>query len=421
MRLVAAVLLLAGSPLLAGGFAIQEQGAVGQGRSFAGAAAQWDDAQSQWANPALLTQAAGGSLAGSVNTLFIRSAQADRGTTISNILGTRPVGGGDGGNPFAPVVPVPSGAAALRVGPDTVIGVSLNSPFGLIVNYDAGWFGRYDSLRSKLNTYNLALSVAHRFGALSVGAGIDPQYINAELTSALPNSLGAADGAQRLKGDDWSVGWHAGATLDLGELRLAAAWRSGIRHRLKGQLAISGLSGPLAAGNRVVEAEAPIGLPATGSLAARWQVTPALALLTNLTWTQWSRFDAIRVVTAGGTTVQEQDYRDTISLAFGGDWRVDERWTLRAGVQRDETPTRDGLRTTRVPDGDRTWLSAGATVEPAPGWRLSASYSHIFVSTEAIDRSEPFFAGTPLATTVAVRSSNSGGVDILGLSAAYAW
>ena len=61
--------------------------------------------------------------------------------------------------------------------------------------------------------------------------------------------------------------------------------------------------------------------------------------------------------------MNEQFYRDTYSMALGAEYDVDDRLTLRAGTMFDESPITDEYRTTRVPDGDRTWLSVGASYD----------------------------------------------------------
>lgn len=405
-------------PASAGGFFVQEQSAVAQGRAFAGAAANADDAQSQWFNPALLTSSRSDGIAGSASLLFLRTEQANQGTTLNG----RPVNGGNGGNPFYPVTPVPSAAVAFRIAPDTVVGLSVNAPFGLIVNYDPDWFGRYDSIRSRLFTMNIGASVAQRFGPFSVGVGVDPQYIEAELTSALPNPLpipgGAPDGLQQLKGNDWTIGWHAGATFEQGPVTLGVSYRKGVTHRLDGDLIVSGLLGPLAAANGTQDATATVSLPSILSFGAKIQATPRLAISAGANRFTWSRFDAIRIRTAAGQNLtQEQDYRNTWSYAVGADYAATDALTLRAGVQRDQTPTTDEFRSTRVPDGNRTFLSAGGSYAVSEALRLNASYTHIFVSEERIDRTDPFFQGTPLASAATTRSLNSGAGDILSVSA----
>ncbi len=95
------------------------------------------------------------------------------------------------------------------------------------------------------------------------------------------------------------------------------------------------------------------------------------------------------------------------------------RLTLRAGSMYDQTPTRDGFRTTRVPDGNRIWATAGATAKLNRRVDVSLSYAHIFVDTAQVDRTDPLFAGTPAVTTVDTRSTNSGHANEIASSVTF--
>jgi len=50
------------------------------------------------------------------------------------------------------------------------------------------------------------------------------------------------------------------------------------------------------------------------------------------------------------------------------------------GIAYDETPVpRDSLRSPRVPDNDRTWLTLGTTYRYSPNLTFDFGYAHIFV------------------------------------------
>ena len=108
-----------------------------------------------------------------------------------------------------------------------------------------------------------------------------------------------------------------------------------------------------------------------------------------------------------------QNYRDTWSYALGGEYDVSPRLTLRAGTMYDQTPTIDAYRTTRVPDGNRWWASAGATARMNDHVAFNVSYAHVFVKAADVNRIDPLFAGTPAVTTISTLSNNTGNVDQL--------
>lgn len=421
LRAPTAVLLAVSAvPVLASGFALREGSPGSVGRAFAGEGAIADSPATIWYNPAGMTLLEGTTVTAGAHLLFINSRQFERGSTrtVPGQPAPIPTGGADGGNPFNPIVLIPTLYGAMQLTDRLTVGIGVNAPFGLRVDYDDGWFGRYDSLRSELSTYNVQPSLAWKLSDnLSIGGGISIQYIHAELTNALPNlSPAVADGLARVDGDDISLGWNIGVLVGSGPARVGVHYRSRVKHELKGVFETSGLVGPLAGGNRSVDARAPITLPDSLSFSAMVTPAPGVRLLGTAEWTNWSLFDAIRIQDSGGGAIStsEQDYKDSWSLHFGGEYDVTNRWTLRAGVATDSTPTVDSLRSSRVPDGDRTWLSAGASMRLNDSMELRLSYAHVWVTPEELDRTDGFYEGTPAAVETVIRSRNRGNVDMLG-------
>lgn len=420
--LIAAVAATAGtSPAFAGGFHLKEQSPAGVGRAFAGEAALARDASSIFHNPAGMTRLGRGAVELGSHFLLVDSSQADLGSTRDGpFSGAVPAGGGDGGNPFDRLVPVPSAYGAFRLGQSKVwLGLGVSAPFGLKVDYDEGWFGRYDSLRSELKTINVQPSVAYALSdTVSVGAGLSFQWMRAELTNALPNlAPGQPDGLLQLKGRDMSIGWNIGMLLDRPGLRIGLHYRSRVSHDLQGSLAVTGLLGPLAGRNLKTEVTSPLTTPDIASAGIILHPNRPLRLLASANWYNWSNFREIRVRSQGSTILRSpQNYKDSWSASAGLELDLSRSVTARAGVMHDRTPTRDWFRTTRVPDGDRTWLTAGASTLVRPALSLNLSYAHVFVSSERIDRSETFYAETPASTQVRTRARGTGNVDMLTIS-----
>lgn len=414
----AAVAFLAATPAFAGGFFLQEQSPLAVGRAFAGEAAIGDSAATVWYNPAGMTRLPGTSFELGTHILDIESAQSDRGST-RGVTGTLqlPTGGGDGGNPFARPILVPAGYLSAQIADTRLwLGLGISAPFGLKVIYDDDFFGRYDSIGSDIKSFNIQPSVAYKISdRISVGAGLDIQTFKATLTSALPNvSPALPDARSRIDGEDLSFGWNAGVLVDLGQVRLGGHYRSSVKHTLDGALQVEGLVGPLAGGNGSRFGLAPVSTPDIATVSAVFGAD-RLRLLGSVNWYNWSRFERIRVSTPGGTVLadSEQQYRDTWSYSGAVEYDVSDKFTLRAGSMFDQTPTRDEFRTTRVPDGNRIWASTGLTMRVSEAVALNASYAHIFVKTKQIDRTDPFFVGTPAATSARIRSENSGNVDMV--------
>ena len=416
---VSLIALAAAAPALAGGFYLQEQSPLDVGRAFAGSAAIGDSAATVWYNPAGITQLPGANLELGAHLLEVESHQSDRGSTRSGPggAGSFATGGNSGGNPFSQPVLVPSGYGSFQVTPRLWVGLGVSFPFGLKVVYDEQFFGRYDSIKSDLHDVNIQPSVAYKINdQISIGGGVDIQTLKADLESALPNlSPALPDGRIRIKGQDLAFGWNAGITANFGALKLGGHYRSHINHELDGNVEITGLLGPLAGSNGSRAGTAPISTPDIATVSAVFAVKPDLRLLGSVNWYNWSRFKRITVENASGAVFldSEQRYRDTWSYSGAAEADISKKLTLRAGGMFDETPTRDGFRTTRVPDGNRIWATGGLTYHVSDRVALNTSYAHVFVATRQIDRGDPLFAGTPAVINVRTRSENSGNVDMV--------
>ena len=453
--LSAAGLLALPLPALAGGFYLQEQSPKETGRALAGAGAAADDPSAIFFNPAAMTNLPGIQMSAGASALMATAHQSNRGSTRTvpagpPLLGPLPVTGNDGGNPFDKVIPVPSFYVTGQVTDRLWLGLGVNAPFGLKLDYDDGFFGRYDSLYTNLKTYNIQTSAAFRLNDhFSIGGGADIQYVKVTLTNALPQlaptqiialpgtpavgstipGVGIAgstiplagtvvtlfDGSAKVKGNDWTVGWNAGLFYSSSDTNIGISYRSAIRHQLTGTQTISGLQGPIAAANGTLAASAPLDLPDIVTVGFMHRLTPALRAMVSARWYNWSKFKGIAITTAAGTSNKELDYRDSYSVSLGGEYDVSPALTLRAGTMFDRTPTNAQHLTTRVPDGDRAWLSGGATWNLSPALALNLSYAHTFVEKANIIRPDSYYP-SPATVTVTTRSLATGNADQLAAS-----
>ena len=401
-------------PALAGGFYLQEQSPIEIGRALSGGAAAGDDPSTIYFNPAAMTELQGVQLSAGASALMASAHQTNRGSyrSVPGSTVRVPVTGGDGGNPFESVIPVPSFYASAQVTDKLWLGLGVNAPFGLKLEYADDFFGRYDSLYTNLKTYNIQPSAAYKLtDNLSIGGGVDVQYVKATLTNALPqvSPLVPTDGFTSLKGDDWSVGWNAGLFYTTGDTNFGVHYRSGISHKLQGTQIISGVAAPLTAANGEFAATAPLDLPDIVTVSMMHRLTPQLRAMITGKWYNWSKFKGIAVTSATGTTNKELDYRDSYSVSVGGEYDVSPALTLRAGTMFDRTPTNPQYLTTRVPDGDRVWLTGGATWNMSEMMALNLSYAHTFVEKANIIRPDSYFPApaTVTATTLAQTSGNA--------------
>lgn len=383
-------------------FYLQEQSARAAGRAFSGEAAD-TGAASLWWNPASIAGMTDAEATLNASLILPRGKVGDTGTLIRRPGGTFAPVGGDAvtRNPINNGV-LPSGAIAIPLGDRVAVGLAITSPYSFTTDYPETSWARYSALKTELRTIDIQPTLAVAVTDwLRIGAGANIEYTDASLANALPNlSTALPDGRQELKGNGWDLGWSAGFQMHNDFATIGVAYKSAIKHNLKGDLEVSGLVGPLAGSNMALsDVEANFYTPAQVIVGARFRLTDRLTLNGQVVHYGWSKFDAIRL----GAPINEalpQNYRDSWSLATGVDYAASSKLTLRAGIQHAQTPTRDGERDARVPDSDRWNYAIGASYALTPGFTLDAGANYVSFEDTTIDRVTAAYPGTAAQTPI---------------------
>ncbi|MDB5396896.1 MAG: rane protein involved in aromatic hydrocarbon degradation [Rhodospirillales bacterium] len=424
-----------------GSFYIQEQSAAGVGRAQAGNVVAADDASTIYFNPAGLSELEGIQAAGGIDLIVPDSGLTNNGSVNRSTGaflahpssgGFVPASGGNGGNPGS-ASPVPDFYVSYQM-PDSPLtfGLGVSSPFGFASKYAQDSFARYDSIDSFIETVDIAPTVAWKINEwLSIGAGLDEQYTYIKLRQALPNPLTiggpvpSTDGRLTLTGHTWSTGFNMGILLKpTPDTKIGFSYRYGITHNIdKGSVTFSGLTGPLAARNGNVGASAQLDLPDIVSVGIAQKISPELTLLGEVDYYSWSNFKqiAVHLFDNSGDLITPENYKDTFSVALGGEYQLTDQVKLRAGVKFDQTPTIDAFRDTRVPDGDRYWLAGGLHYQISENLGLDGSYAHIFVDDSNININRPFYstAPFPIPTSSTIKATSTVSLDILTVGFTY--
>jgi len=381
----------------AAGFSLTEQSVTGLGRSFAGGAAMANDATTIYYNPAGITRLKSDEAVVGASVISL-TADFDK-TSGTDAIGN-PLSGGEGG----PVGKLGGPATlyyASKLNDDWYWGFGFNAPFGLATEYDRDWVGRYQATYSRVMIINIQPTIARKVSEeFSWGFGLDIQYMEVKLENALDfgsicfgqvgpvtcTGLGltpqGADGYVSLEGNSVSYGWNGGLLWEHDGTRLGVTYRSQVKHSLEGDADFSNTPAVFAGLGVFTDTgiEADFDTPELISFGVVREVNDEWTVSFDLTRTGWDSFQELRVRFDNPNqpdSVQPEHWNDVYKASIGADWRMNAAWTLRAGYGYDNSPVADADRTARLPDGDRTWLSAGATWHYSDRTDISVGYAYL--------------------------------------------
>lgn len=377
---------------MAAGFALSEQSGSGLGNAFAGAAAVAEDASTIYFNPAGMIYIKGTQVVGAIHSIKPTGHFNDNGTS-TKAIGSGATGG-EGGD-LGHWAFVPNLYYKRDLTEAIKFGLGINSPFGLKTEYEKDWIGRFQGVKSELKTINVNPSLAFKLNEqLSVGFGLSAMWAEATLTSAANLALiGQPESTAKSKGSDWGFGFNLGAIYALDNTRIGLAYRSRVIQHLKGKSTSPATilnANPSNTLNTNIIAD--VTLPETLSLSTLSELNEKWDLLTDVTWTRWSRFEALSVMRENGsnTTLSStiENWSNTLRYSAGLNYKYSDMLKLRTGIAYDEEAISNDYRTVRIPGNDRTWLSFGASYQYTPSTKLDVGYAHLFVKDAKIDENQ---------------------------------
>lgn len=186
------------------------------------------------------------------------------------------------------------------------------------------------------------------FDGVYIGFGVDLLYSEITLNALYPTADPFAPVDAKAAGDGWGVGGNLGLTWLVGEnQRLALTYRSRVDVHTKGDFSLGGnFSTKLQYPNMV-------------GVGYGIQVMENLQVEALVEWLGWSVNDEQSLEIDGISTIQRNDWDDTVTATIGGSWIVNKALVLRAGYSFIPTPVPEETLTPLLIDTDRHIIGCG--------------------------------------------------------------
>lgn len=396
---VAGGLLFASLQAEAGGIMIYEAGHEGTGLANAGSAVMASDPSILMTNPAGISQLAG--------TQINFNAQLILGDVSFSRDNANTFGGNEGGNALK-YLPGSSFFISHQLDERSSIGFGMYGNFGLALDYDDDWAGRYFAQESAIIGVSFQPTYAYKItDDLSVGLG--PRFMLGYFRTEVAvnnNVLGlgnAEDGQLRYKDTDWGTGANVGVLYNLNErTRLGLAWTSKIKLKFEDKPELKKITNPLLrlALNRLDadQLNVDMNVPQTVTTSVSYQFDPQWTLLGSLGWQDWSDFGkvGVEVDTDLGSTARtaQRQYKDTWHASIGAQHQINPKLRWNVGLGYDSSAVDDKDRTVDNPMNEAWRLATGVSYALQDDVDVHMSYTLIYLGDMDVQQTKARSGGS---------------------------
>ena len=391
----------------AAGTALDVQGARATGMASA-TTAFIDDASAIYFNPAGIAQGKGIDAQVGINLIApsfsFKNAETGNKTTM----------------PFNVVTPFQI-YGTYGITDNITAGIGVFTPFGLDLEWPAGWEGRSQITKASQRTYYINPTVAGRFwdNRIRVGAGL--QIVRGTVDLQRDLNFGSSYGHTELGGATWGVGANGGVQVEAIKKYLLAGvtYRSAVHLDFDdGKAHFDGI--PAAFRSQIYDGKVTTGLNLPDQIAMAIATHPMDNLVIDLeaVWFGWGKFHAVEINFPNNpalNSVERKDWDNRVNFHVGGEYTINPHWQARAGVMYDPSPSPPSTLAPDIPDANRLNIAIGGTYKSDTGVFFDLGYQ--FINLFAKTSTNPNFSGEAggivniLALSVGFTQTRKPGMD----------
>jgi len=349
------------------------------GYAGAGLAGRANDAGTVFTNPAGMTRFKESKALVGVTGLYLYAPfNPDENTTVAGRDGdTTEIFGGAN---FAYIHPVSD---------DLKLGISMQNYFGLSLNWQKDWVGRYSSTEVTIIAPQLQPTAAYRVTdwlSIGAGAGLTLGYLQ-DKAAVNNKTLGVPDGSYKLSDTDFAVQGNFGIMIEPSEgTRIGVRYLTETELDFKDKIDFSGVSQIY---DRVPKLDLSVKMPQSIMVGAYHRLNDQWAILGSVGWDDWSRFGKIGVEfsdTAIDTTV-DADFDDTYHVGVGAEYQYTPKLMLTAGFSYDSSMSDSDTRPIDIPLGAMYRYGAGFKYRKSDKMTLGGGLSFLWEGDLEVKRS----------------------------------
>ena len=293
--------------------------------------------------------------------------------------------------------------AAYKINDKLAVGLGVTTPYGNSLVWGDDWDGRYLIQDISFSAIFLQPTISYRIlDNLSIGAGFSIVPGSVELGKALPFvGQDGKEGGVNLSGSTIGYGFNVGVFFQASEkFSVGVDYRSKIDMTMEGGDAKfsvpSSMQGYFPADNTF---SATLPLPANLTLGLGWSPSEKLTLGFDFQYVFWSVYQSLDFDFGTNTDALQdsenpRNFSNSAVYRIGGEYHLNEKIDLRAGVYYDQTPIPEDYLTPETPGTNKTGMSVGASWYITDKLSLDVSFLYIHGQKREDGYKEADFYGT---------------------------
>ncbi len=316
----------------ASGLLLQEAVTANAGTASAGDGVYTDSAASSWMNPATMAFMANKLTTINVMVLDLEMDYHDKGYhgELPDYTDT----GDASGNTTLPALSV---FYTRALNDKWSVGLNFAGTGGSAIDYGKEWDGANHLTEADMSIAQLNPNLSYKINDnVSLGLGAQISYATLEV---------ATTGINIDEGDDIAYGYTLGLMYQQPRWSLGLSYRSKVTHEFTDLDVTLLLDEPMPS---IVGTE--LITPSLFDLSGRVQVTPKLTLLSSLQQHKWSQYgetpvyhEELNQMTTAPQGIN-RDWDDVYKYALGGEYILNNDWTVKAGVAYSTSPQDDATK-----------------------------------------------------------------------------
>lgn len=286
-------------------------------------------------------------------------------------------------------------------------GIGIFTPYGSSLTWEEGWDGRYLIKDISFSSIYIQPTISYKINdKIGIGFGFSYIFGKVEITKSLPVSDGTNEGEASLTGNTSNFGFSLGLFLKPTEkLNVGISYRSLSEMKVEGGDAKfttpASLGTKFPADNKF---DANLPLPSNLVVGLSYKYSEKLTVGIDLQYVMWSVYDSLIFDFEINTSSLKDShnprlYEDRLIIRIGGQYKMNDKLTIRAGGYYDPSPVKDDYLTPETPSSDQLGLSAGLSYSISEKFSIDASFLYLKGYERDANYSPANFGGTYKSNT----------------------